>query len=75
MTYEYDERCHSTESETSHLHTGLHVVCFLIGKPGWSNPRIVPEKTPWFVLWPLNADGPPPALRKGHHICSNRGPR
>jgi hypothetical protein len=26
MTYEYDERCHSTESETSYLHTGLHDV-------------------------------------------------
>jgi hypothetical protein len=63
------KRCHST-SETSHLHTGLHDVCFLIGKPVYSNPRIVPEKTPRFALWPLNADEPPPALRKGHHICS-----
>jgi hypothetical protein len=34
MTYGYDERCHSNGSETSHLHTGLHDVCFLIGKPG-----------------------------------------
>ena len=70
MTYEHDERCHSTESETSHLHTGLLDVCFLIGKSGWSNPRIAPEK---FALWPLYADGPP-ALRKGYHICNNRGP-
>jgi hypothetical protein len=34
MTDEYDERYHSNGSETSHLHTGLHDVCFLIGKPG-----------------------------------------
>jgi hypothetical protein len=33
MTYAY-ELCHSSGSETSHLHTGLHDVCFLIGKPG-----------------------------------------
>jgi len=34
MTYGYDERCHSNGRETSHLHTGLHDVYFLIGKPG-----------------------------------------